>query len=462
MAYVAHRYLGKVEAYQVWNEPNLSWAWPDGPDAAEYASMLRTVSPAIRAADPNAKVVFAGLNTNDYFYLERAYDAVPDLGRYFDVMATHPYTWGGAAPEEVWRDANGRISKGAFAGYREIRSTMEAHGDTKPIWFTEFGWATYSGSKGVSPQTQADYLVRALRCVEQDSYVQIAHWYNLRNAWWENDGNTWSGQLGLEYTDFVRKPAFDALKNYVPGTGTCTYSDGGTPGSPPSEDPGTGTGSDPETPPTSPETPEETESPTVVSSSVRQSSLLAVRRARIAHGRLVIDGRVARGASGLVSGRARYGGRSERFSARLDRRGRIQVRKRLPGVGRHAAARVRMVYRGDARYGKQRLAFYAAARSAQLRVRPDVASTSSTAQRATVTGTIARQAHGSLRVKLSYRTAEGQTRSVSGRARIRHGGFRHSLALPASASSATLHVVFRGDKEHGIAGASVARRVSLG
>jgi hypothetical protein len=91
-----------------------------------------------------------------------------------------------------------------------------------------------------------------------------------------------------------------------------------------------------------------------------------------------------------------------------------------------------------------------------------VASTSSTEQRTTVTGTIARQAHGSLRVSLSYRTAEGKARSVSGRARIRHGDFRHSLALPASASSVTLHVLFRGDKEHGIAGASVARRVSLG
>ena len=466
MAYVANRYLGKVEAYQVWNEPNLEWAWPSGPDPAEYARMLRTVSPAIRGADPNAEVVFAGMNSNSYAFLEGAYDEVPDLGSYFDVMAVHPYTFGNNAPEKVWREADGRISRGAFVGYREVRATLEAHGDPKPLWVTEFGWATYSGYKGVSPETQADYLVRALRCLEQDPYVEVAHWYNLRNAWWEEDGNTWSGQLGLMYTDFTRKPAFDALKNYVPGTGTCTYSASAEPAGPdpapapaPAPAPEPAPDPDPEAnPSTNP--PEEPEESTIVSST-RQVSMLAVRRARIRHGRLLIAGRVARGATGRISGRARYGGRTERFTTRIGGRGGIDIRKRLPGVRRRGAARVRMVYRGNGRFHKNRVVVAAAARSARLRVRPDIAQPSSSTQRAAITGTIAPRARGSLNVKVTYETADGSTRTETGRARIRQGGFRHSLALPDAASAAVLQVVYRGDRKRGIGGASIARSVPL-
>jgi hypothetical protein len=38
---------------------------PSGPNPAEYAAMLRAVSEGIRAMDPGAKVVTAGLNENE-------------------------------------------------------------------------------------------------------------------------------------------------------------------------------------------------------------------------------------------------------------------------------------------------------------------------------------------------------------------------------------------------------------
>jgi hypothetical protein len=360
----------------------------------------------------------------------------------------------------VWREPDGRISRGAFVGYREVRATMEAHGDPKPIWITEFGWATYSGYKGVSQQTQADYLVRALRCLELDPYVEVAHWYNLRNTWWEEDGNTWSGQLGLMSTDFTRKPAFDALKNYVPGTGACAYTASAEPAGPaPAPAPAPAPEPDPDANPST-DPSEEPEEPTIVSST-RQVSMLAVRRARISHGRLLISGRVARGATGRIRGRARYGGRTERFTARIGGRGGIDIRKRLPGVRRRGAARVRMVYRGNGRFHKKQVVVAAAARSARLRVRPDIAQPSSSTQRATVTGTIAPRARGSVGVKVSYETADGGTHTETGRARIRRGGFRHSLALPDSATAAVLQVVYRGDRKRGIGGASIARSVRL-
>ena len=218
LRFVATRFAGQVDAWEIWNEPNIPRFWSTGPDAAEYARLLRAAYPAVKAGDPAAKVLFAGVAFNDYDFLERAYAADPDLGRFFDVMATHPYTYGGAPPEEIYRRLdNGRVHPGSFSGYREVRASMQQHGDDKPIWFTEFGWATTTQDTplgGVDAATQADYLTRAYEYLEQDPYVEVAAWYSYRNSNWANDADTWEDQLGLVRTDFSPKPAYQAFKAY--------------------------------------------------------------------------------------------------------------------------------------------------------------------------------------------------------------------------------------------------------
>jgi beta-glucosidase/6-phospho-beta-glucosidase/beta-galactosidase len=59
---LARRYRGRVRAYQVWNEPNLAREWAGRrPNPAEYVQLLRACYVAIKAADPEAIVVSAGL-----------------------------------------------------------------------------------------------------------------------------------------------------------------------------------------------------------------------------------------------------------------------------------------------------------------------------------------------------------------------------------------------------------------
>ncbi|MBI4775416.1 MAG: twin-arginine translocation signal domain-containing protein [Deltaproteobacteria bacterium] len=54
---------GKVFAYQVWNEPNLAREWGGKPpDAAGYVELLKVCSEAIRAADPEAIIIFSLLH----------------------------------------------------------------------------------------------------------------------------------------------------------------------------------------------------------------------------------------------------------------------------------------------------------------------------------------------------------------------------------------------------------------
>jgi hypothetical protein len=222
--FIAARYAGTIAAYEIWNEENSQRFWPTatGPDPARYAQMLEASYPAVKSADPSAKVIFGAVAFNDYHFLESVYAAAPDIGKYFDVMATHPYTTGAAPPEAVTLDPDGRVSEYSFPAYREVRAELLAHGDDKPIWFTEFGWSTNTAGGalgGVSEQTQADYIARAYRYIEADPYVQVAITYNFRNNYWASDANDWDDQLGLMHTDFSPKPAYYAFKAYTPGAG---------------------------------------------------------------------------------------------------------------------------------------------------------------------------------------------------------------------------------------------------
>ena len=211
--FVAARYAGKVSAWEVWNEQNTSRFWPSGPSPSAYVPLLKAAYPAVKAADPNALVVFGGVSQNDYSFIEGAYAA--GAKGYFDVMAVHPYP-GTNPPEAVWHEG-GRIAPTAFTGFREVRSSMLARGDDKPIWLTEFGWSTTTEAWGVTQAQQADYLTRAYKLLESYPYIAIAYWYNLRNNHWDDDADTWETQLGLMRTDFSHKPSYDAFKSYQPG-----------------------------------------------------------------------------------------------------------------------------------------------------------------------------------------------------------------------------------------------------
>lgn len=212
MRFLSARYAGAgVDAYEIWNEPNISRFWTTGPNPAAYAALLKAAYPAVKAGDPNAKVVFGGLSTSDYDYLSRAYAAGAKGS--FDVMAVHPYSCA-TAPTDVRRGPDGRIVHDVFLGYREVEATMAAQGDHKPVWFTEFGWSTTSASCGVSETTQAAYLTSALALAQRDPNVQVACWYNLRNNYWSHDADGVEERYGLTRTDYSTKPAFAALKAF--------------------------------------------------------------------------------------------------------------------------------------------------------------------------------------------------------------------------------------------------------
>jgi hypothetical protein len=79
----AGRYGAQVDYYQIWDEPNLGAHWGGGPIApSAYADLLARSASEVRAADPGARVLLAGLaptielgpeNLSDLRYLDQLY-----------------------------------------------------------------------------------------------------------------------------------------------------------------------------------------------------------------------------------------------------------------------------------------------------------------------------------------------------------------------------------------------------
>ena len=97
---VVSRYRGKVQYYEIWNEPDARYSWkhnvaegePEpGPSAVEYAQFAMLTADAIHAADPEAKAVAFGVSHGyDFTYINTA--LAQGLADHMDVFSFHAYT----------------------------------------------------------------------------------------------------------------------------------------------------------------------------------------------------------------------------------------------------------------------------------------------------------------------------------------------------------------------------------
>jgi hypothetical protein len=211
---VAQHFAGRIAAYELWNEENAVQFWnsgPKGPQADQFADLLKSAYPKIKGADPGATVVMGGLSpTINFFsitknpvdYLNNVYAAGAKGS--FDAVAFHPYLF--------TSNAGARFSTGKAGSpralYDGLRGAMNANGDGgKQIWATEFGEATTK----IDEATQAAWI--------QDFIVT---WRGLPGAgpafvYTTRDRNTGNGNAqdnyGVYRTDWTPKPAADVIKS---------------------------------------------------------------------------------------------------------------------------------------------------------------------------------------------------------------------------------------------------------
>jgi len=195
----AIRYGAQVDNYQVWDEPNLAAHWGGGPvNPPAYADLLARTVRAIRATDPDARIILAGLaptvetgpqNLSDVRYLEQLYQA--RAAPYFDIVAGKPYGFY-TGPDD--RCADEAVLN--FSRLLLLREVMVKHGDAgKAIWASHWGWNAlppdWTGAPSLWGQTdeatQAAHTVAALE--------------RTRSEW------PWCGALILDHFQPIAAPS---------------------------------------------------------------------------------------------------------------------------------------------------------------------------------------------------------------------------------------------------------------
>ena len=129
-----------VRWWQLWNEPHLRQYWADEPWAPGYAALLRAGARAVHGADRAARVVLAGLGSDEVAVWDNV-DAIlaEGAGTEVDMVAAHIFT---GRPANVVR------------GLRRVRTTLDAYGlQRMPIALTEWTWP--SGGTGAPWATTA-------------------------------------------------------------------------------------------------------------------------------------------------------------------------------------------------------------------------------------------------------------------------------------------------------------------
>ena len=118
-----------IRSWQVWNEPDIPRYWEGKPWPSTYVALLRAARGSIKAADPGAQVVAAGLTNRSWEDLGELYAAG---GRgLFDAAAIHPFS---------------RRVSNVVKIVRLARAEMRRRGDTRvPLMLTEVSWSSGKG-----------------------------------------------------------------------------------------------------------------------------------------------------------------------------------------------------------------------------------------------------------------------------------------------------------------------------
>jgi hypothetical protein len=184
---VAMRYKGKIEAYEIWNEPNENNFWTG--TVEQLVDLIREAYQIIKSVDPGALVVSPSATT------ESGPKYLDDFlkkggGKYVDVIGYHFYVH--AQPPEAIIDIA-----------THLKDIMRADHVDKPIWNTESGWA--NPKPFPSDELAAAYVARALT-VTWAAGVSRFYWY----AW---DNHSFVTLEMVETDDTTKKPASVAYAN---------------------------------------------------------------------------------------------------------------------------------------------------------------------------------------------------------------------------------------------------------
>jgi hypothetical protein len=168
--------------------------------------LLAAAHRAVKAVDPGAKIVLAGLPDYAWIALARIY-RVSGARNDFDIVAAHPYTSTPAGVIEI-------------LGF--VRAVMNRHGDShKPMLVTETGWSSTAGTASddyccqTTRHGQATKIARLLPLLAANrTRLGLLGFYYYTWAGEEYTGApsfNFAGLLNFTGTSFIAKPSLRAF-----------------------------------------------------------------------------------------------------------------------------------------------------------------------------------------------------------------------------------------------------------
>ena len=166
---LAKRYKGRIEYYEIWNEPNLPRNFVIGPPQRMLV-LAKEAYTILKQIDPNIKVVSPSpVNPNGIDWLDRYLDL--GGGNYADIIGYHFYVR--TRPESM------------LNLILPVKEVMRKHGvGDKPLWNTESGWIRNERTVPIDPVTQAPGWAARAYILNWAAGVQRFYWYA-----WDDDGH---------------------------------------------------------------------------------------------------------------------------------------------------------------------------------------------------------------------------------------------------------------------------------
>jgi hypothetical protein len=210
-AVVTH-YKDRVDAWCIWNEPNLQPRfWPHEGSKEDFFALTKAAADAIREVDPDAFIIGGAFNTlasDDWvrgIFNSGAMDRI-------DAIAYHPYMTGPGPAANVFRN------------FKEI---VSEYGFGDKIWVTEMGYPTYSSASvpggrygtDVPLERMPETVMQTLTLLAAEGANRI-FWYHLFDPEHQDNGDS-EDWFGLVQNDFTLKPGANAYRlfaRYIPGT----------------------------------------------------------------------------------------------------------------------------------------------------------------------------------------------------------------------------------------------------
>jgi len=203
--FMVDRYKGKVQGWELWNEPDIEYWQPHVTTNQElvakgkqYSAALCRFADVVHQIDPASKVIFGGTSSVDAVFALAAIASCPEK---IDVMAYHAYPgYGGNHPPEA---------VDALVGADTFReAVLHVPGVRKDIEFWDSEWNVIPRWRNSNESVQARYLPR---------YYLLAKAQHVNGFLWEfipgTDGNE-GDQYGLLHGEISSSDRFKPREAY--------------------------------------------------------------------------------------------------------------------------------------------------------------------------------------------------------------------------------------------------------